>query len=264
MLQKKKLCEARFSKCFDFGRSHESSRGGKNGQDLIRTLDVTYVPESGPSIPFFFLCTRPIPETEGLDLPTLEIKLESSWSEDWYQSSGGWYVQAASRRFLGTPTVERTQNDTFLYWTKYDVPKQNLLNRTGRLFRYGIGYIFCPRLNWSWRSIPFGESVLGTPAFVFMSWRRVNQRGRDILYPSRLSTYPTEIYDPSKPIFTTLQKVPWATLKLFNWKPSLCAPMLDFHHVQSWFPETLIGSGLNRMNSHGRTKPILMNLTLSM
>jgi len=65
-----------------------------------------------------------------------------------------------------------------------------------------------------------------------------------ISHPNRLSTYPTEIYDPPKPIFTTSQKFPWATLKLFNWKPSPCVPMFDFHNVQSWFPETFIGSGL--------------------
>jgi len=58
-----------------------------------------------------------------------------------------------------------TERD-FLYWWKYHVPKQNLLNQTGRLFLYGIWYIFCQHWNWSWRSIPFRESVFGTPAFV--------------------------------------------------------------------------------------------------
>ena len=79
-----------------------------------------------------------------------------------------------------------------------------------------------------------------------LSSRLTNMNG-DILYPSQLSTYPTEIYDPSNPIFTTSQKVPWATLKLFNWKPSPCVPMMDLHHVQSWFPETLIGTGLSSL-----------------
>jgi len=57
--------------------------------------------------------------------------------------------------------VERRQNEIFLYWRKYDVPKQNILNQTGSfvytvtdidgdppvkspLFLYGIGYIFWP------------------------------------------------------------------------------------------------------------------------
>ena len=55
-----------------------------------------------------------------------------------------------------------------------------------------------------------------------------------ICYPNRLSTYPTEIYDASKQTFTTSQKFHWATLKRFNWKPSLpfpCTPMLDFQAI---------------------------------
>jgi len=65
-----------------------------------------------------------------------------------------------------------------------------------------------------------------------------------ISYQNRLSTSQTEFYDASKPIFTTSKKFNWATLNLFNWNPFPCAPMLDFHNVQSSFPETLIGSGL--------------------
>jgi len=55
--------------------------------------------------------------------PEVEIFWKSKYprSEDWYQSSDSWYVRAASRRLLATPTVERTQNEIYLYWRKYDV-----------------------------------------------------------------------------------------------------------------------------------------------
>ena len=51
-----------------------------------------------------FIRTRQIPGTEGSDLPIL--RSNKPGSEDWYQSSGSWYVRAGSRRLLGTPTVE--------------------------------------------------------------------------------------------------------------------------------------------------------------
>ena len=95
---------------------------------------------------FRSICTRLIPWTEGANLSTLEIK--SPGTESWYQLSSFWYVRAASWRLLGTPTVERTQNKIYLYWRKYDVPKQILLNQTARLFLYGTGYIFCQHWNW--------------------------------------------------------------------------------------------------------------------
>ena len=71
-----------------------------------------------------FICTRPIPGTEVWDLPIW--RANKPGSEDWYQPSSSWYVRAASRRLLGTPTVERRQNEIYLYWRKYDVPKQKI------------------------------------------------------------------------------------------------------------------------------------------
>jgi len=83
--------------------------------------------------------------------------------------SSSWYVRAISRRLLGTPTVEKdTARDLFVL-EKVDVPKQNLLSQTGRLFLYGKGNIFCQHWNQSRKRIPFQETVFETHAFESMN-----------------------------------------------------------------------------------------------
>jgi len=61
-----------------------------------------------------------------------------------------------------------TARDLFVL-EKVDVPKQNLLSQTGRLFLYGKGNIFCQHWNQSRKRIPFQETVFETHAFESMN-----------------------------------------------------------------------------------------------
>ena len=108
-----------------------------------------------------------------------------------------------------------TERDLFVL-EKVWCTKAKSFDHTG-LFLYGIEYVFCQHWNSSWRSIPFCKSVFETLAFVSMTWPQANFTFFEYLgvmcYPNRLSTYPTKIYDPSKPLFAISQKFPWAILK---------------------------------------------------
>jgi len=112
-----------------------------------------------------FIFTRLIPGTEGSDLSTLEIKLvDRKIGID--LRVHGTYEQLPGDFYEHPPWKGHR---TRIICTGEDVPKQNLLNQTRRLLLYRIGNIVFQHWNWSWRSIPFWESMFGTPAFASMS-----------------------------------------------------------------------------------------------
>jgi len=108
--------------------------------------------------------------------------------------------------------MERTQNENDLYWRTYDVPKQKLLNQTGRIFLYGMGYFFT-----TLESIVKKHSILrirfGTPAFVSMSSSKSQFYGRDMSSKPTFNV-PNRNLRPIQTNIYNIAKIPLGNFKM--------------------------------------------------